>query len=200
MQSTESLDRLKQLLSRLPGIGRRSADRMAVAIARNRDGYLEQLTATLQQVGREIVCCRDCGSLTSREENPCRLCNDPRRDDSLLCIVENPGDIDVIEQSGLYRGRYFALMGKLAPVRGGTPQAMHLQTLWRRASAAAVREIILALNSDVESDATASYLAEQLAGREVGITRLARGIPAGSGLAYADPITLEAALKHRTRL
>lgn len=198
MQTAESLERLKSLLMKLPGVGRRSADRMAVAIARNRDGYLEQLAGTIQQVGREIVCCRDCGSLTDREENPCRLCSDPRRDDALLCVVEDPGDIDVIERSGLYRGRYFALMGKLAPVRGETPQSLRLQALWRRASGEAVREIILALNSDVESDATAHYLAEQLSGRPVKITRLARGIPAGSGLAYADPVTLEAALKHRT--
>lgn len=199
MESTESLERLKALLAKLPGVGRRSAERMAVAIARNRDGYLQNLADALRDVGAHVVTCKSCGSLTSIDDNPCRLCRDPRRDNRLLCIVEDPGDIDVIERSGLYRGRYYALMGKLSPVRGETPQSLRLQNLWQRISDASIEEVILALNSDVESDATAHYLAEQIKDRPVRITRLARGIPAGSGLAYADPVTLEAALKNRTR-
>lgn len=198
MQTTESLERLKQLLAKLPGVGRRSADRMAVAMARNRDGYLHQLAAVLREVGEEIVSCKNCGALTGVAQNPCRLCSDTRRDDQVLCVVEDPGDIEVIERAGIYRGRYYALMGRIAPTRGDTPQSLRLQNLWRRVADERVREVILALNSDVESDATAHYLAEQMADRPVKITRLARGIPAGSGLAYADPVTLEAALKNRT--
>lgn len=196
----DSLDRLKMLLSKLPGVGRRSADRMAVAIARNRDGYLNELAAAIEQVGREITTCKLCGSLTDHAENPCRLCTDTRRDSRLLCVVEDPGDIDLIERSGMYRGRYHALMGKLSPARGEGPGSIRLVSLLKRLEGGAVEEVILALNSDVESDATAHFLVEKLSGRMVKITRLARGIPAGSGLAYTDPVTLEAALKNRTSI
>jgi len=200
MGALDSLDRLKTLLVRLPGVGRRSAERMAVAIARNRDGYLHNLSAAIEEVGREIVSCKKCGSMTAVAEDPCRLCSDARRDDRLLCIVEDPADIEVIERTGLYRGRYYALMGKVVPVRGDTPHSLRLQNLWRRVESGKIEEVILALNSDVESDATAHYLAEQMRDKPFKITRLARGIPAGSGLHYADPVTLEAALKNRTAL
>ncbi len=200
MKPTESLERLKVLLARLPGVGRRSADRLAVAMARNREGYLHDLVATLQAVAREVVTCSLCGSMTSVAENPCRLCTDPRRDDRLLCVVEDPADIELVERSGIYRGRYHALMGRLSPARGEGPAALRIQSLLNRIQQGVVEEVILALNSDVESDATAMYLAERLQGHAVKVSRLARGIPAGSGLAYADPVTLEAALKHRTEV
>ncbi|HMO97764.1 MAG TPA: recombination mediator RecR [Kiritimatiellia bacterium] len=194
------MDRLKSLLARLPGVGRRSADRMALAIARNANGYLDQLATTLRDVAAEVASCRLCGAMTIREENPCRYCTDGRRDHRLCCVVEDPSDIEVMERSGAYRGRYHALLGKLAPARGDGMAVDRIQALTRRIRAEGIEEIILALNSDVESDATAHYLAEQLAGLPVRITRLARGIPAGGGLAYADPVTLEAAMKHRTAL
>lgn len=200
MPTLDSLDRLKALLAKLPGVGRRSAERMAIAIARNRDGYLRSLADAIDMVGREVVACKLCGSMTATADDPCRLCTDARRDDRILCIVEDPADIEVIERSGLYRGRYYALMGKVAPVRGDTPQSLRLQNLWRRVESTKIEEVILALNSDVESDATAHYLAEQMGGHAFKITRLARGIPAGSGLHYADPVTLEAALKNRTSI
>jgi len=200
MKRMESLDRLKLLLTKLPGVGRRSADRMAVAMARNRDGYLDDLAATIQQVGKEITTCKLCGSMTDHAENPCRLCTDSRRDDKLLCVVEDPVDIELIERSGIYRGRYHALMGKLSPSRGEGPGSIRLQSLLKRLEGGVVEEVILALNSDVESDATSHFLAEKMSGRMVRITRLARGIPAGSGLAYADPVTLEAAMKNRTAM
>jgi recombination protein RecR len=200
MKPMESLDRLKLLLAKLPGVGRRSADRMAVAIARNREGYLNDLAATMLQVGKDIVSCKLCGSMTSVDENPCRLCTDTRRDDSLLCVVEDPGDIELIERAGIYRGRYHALMGKLSPGRGEGPGTMRLPSLIQRIQSGTVSEVILALNSDVESDATAHFIAEKINSDSVKVTRLARGIPAGSGLAYADPVTLEAAMKNRTVL
>lgn len=200
MKPTESFERLKLLLGKLPGVGRRSAERMAVAIARNRDGYLQDLAVTIQTVGKEIVTCRLCGSLTAVSENPCRLCLDTRRDDALLCVVEDPGDIDLIERSGTYRGRYHALMGKISTTRGDGPALLRIQQLISRVQDGAFKEVILALNSDVESDATSHYLAEKLDSGRIKISRLARGIPAGSGLAYADPVTLEAALKNRTAI
>jgi len=200
MKPMESLDRLKVLLGRLPGVGRRSAERMAAAIARNRDGYLQELAATIEQVGRDITSCTWCGSMTTHVANPCRLCTDSRRDDNLLCVVEDPVDIDLIERSGIYRGRYHALMGKLSPVRGETAGMLRTQQLVQRIQEGRFTEIIMALNSDVESDATAHFIHEKIARPSLKITRLARGIPAGSGLAYADPVTLEAALKYRTEV
>lgn len=200
MKSTDSLDRLKLLLGKMPGVGRRSAERLAIAMARNREGYLGELVLALQQVAREITSCSLCGSMTSVAENPCRLCTDTRRDDRLLCVVEDPGDIDLVERSGIYRGRYHALMGRLSPAKGDGPAMLRIQSLLNRVQQGIVVEVILALNSDVESDATAMYLAEQLHDRPIKVSRLARGIPAGSGLAYADPITLEAALKNRTEV
>lgn len=196
----DGIERLKQLLGKLPGVGKRSADRMAVAIARNREGYIEEFAAVLLKVAREVTSCRLCGSLTSTNENPCRLCTDPRRDDRIVCVVEDPGDIDLIERAAIFRGRYFALMGKLAPARGESLAAVRIQQLATRVAAGGVEEVVLALNSDVESDATAHFLAEKLSGTSARITRLARGIPAGGGLAYTDPVTLEAAMKHRTAL
>jgi len=200
MSAVESLDRLKTLLAKLPGVGKRSADRMAVAMARNRDGYLSELASVIQQVSRDVVSCSLCGSMTPAAENPCRLCRDPRRDDALVCVVEEPGDIDLIEQTGLFRGRYHALMGRLAPARGDASAVGRIQQLVQRVQKGGVKEIILALNSDLESDATAQFLVEKLAATPVTITRLARGIPAGSGLAYADTVTLQAAFKHRTSM
>ncbi len=200
MNPLDSLDRLKSLLARLPGVGRRSAERMAIAAARNRDGYLEQLISTLRQVAAEITACQVCGAMTRTDENPCRLCRDPRRDDRIVCVVEDPADIEVIERSGHFRGRYHAIFGKLVPVRGERPAPERVAALIERIGRDNIAEVILALNSDVESDATAHYLAEKLSGKSVTISRLARGIPAGSGLAYADPVTLEAALKFRTRM
>ena len=200
MKSTESLDRLKLLLAKLPGVGRRSADRLAIAMARNREGYLGDLVTTLQNVAREITSCSLCGSMTSVAENPCRLCTDTRRDDRLLCVGEDPGDIELVERAGIYRGRYHALMGKLSPARAEGPATLRIQSLLHRVQNGVIAEVILALNSDVESDATAMYLAEKLHDRPVKVSRLARGIPAGSGLAYADPVTLEAAIKNRTEV
>jgi len=200
MKSTDSLDRLKLLLGKLPGVGRRSAERLAISMARNREGYLGELVTTLQQVAREVTSCSLCGSMTSVAENPCRLCTDTRRDDRLLCVVEDPGDIELVERAGIYRGRYHALMGKLSPAKGDGPAMLRIQSLLNRVQQGTVTEVILALNSDVESDATAMFLTEKLHARPVKVSRLARGIPAGSGLAYADPVTLEAALKNRTEV
>jgi recombination protein RecR len=198
MNGADSLESLKTLLAKLPGVGRRSAARMAVHAASRRDGYLRQLITVLEQVEREMVACSQCGAMTTVDRTPCRLCIDPRRDDRMVCVVEDPEDIEIMERAGVYRGRYFALGGKLAPTRGDQAVLARVQQLTARIRAGGVDEVLLALNSDVESDATAHYIAEQLGGLAVRVSRLARGIPAGSGLAYADPVTLEAAVRHRT--
>ena len=192
----EPLDKLITCLSKLPGVGRRSAERMAMALARN--GILmRDLAAALRDVDTRITPCDRCGNITLRDANPCRLCTDPRRDDSLLCVVEDPGDITLIEKSGGYRGRYFALMGKISPMRGEGVQNTRIDALLARVGEGAVQEVILALNADVESDATASFLRDAVSARKIRVSRLARGIPAGSGVAYSDAATLAGALNSR---
>jgi recombination protein RecR len=195
----EPLDKLVLLLAKLPGVGRRSAERMALALARN-GNLMRDLTASLRDVDARVMPCDRCGNITLRDANPCRLCTDPRRDDSLLCVVEDPGDIASIEKSGGFRGRYFALMGKISPMRGEGVQNTRIDALLARAGEGKVQEVILALNADVESDATASFLRDALAAQKIRVSRLARGIPAGSGVAYSDSQTLAGALQARQQI
>jgi recombination protein RecR len=196
MSALSSLDRLVACLARLPGVGRRSAERMALRLVRDPDGLLRDTVAALQDAAASLRGCERCGSVTARERNPCRLCTDSTRDGAALCVVEDPNDIPKIEESGGFRGRYHALMGRLSPMKGTGPRDLRIEDLGQRIAAEGIREVILALNTDVESDATASYLAEWLRGR-VKVTRLAYGLPAGSGIAYSDSVTLARAIQGR---
>ncbi len=193
----EPMDRLIQLLARLPGVGRRSAERMAWALARDANGLTRELSAVLADTAQRMTVCSRCGNLTTRTEDPCRLCTDTRRDDRVLCVVEDPADLVWIERSGGFRGRYHALMGKLSPMRGEGVAQLRVDALLARLKPDGVQEVILALNSDTESDATASFLHEALTAQGVKVTRLARGLPTGSGVGYADGATLARALEHR---
>lgn len=193
----EPMDRLIQLLARLPGVGRRSAERMAWALARDTNGLTRELSAVLADTAQRMTVCSRCGNLTTRTEDPCRLCTDARRDDRVLCVVEDPADLVWIERSGGFRGRYHALMGKLSPMRGEGVAQLRVDALLARLKPEGVQEVILALNSDTESDATASFLHEALTAQGVKVTRLARGLPTGSGVGYADGATLARALEHR---
>ncbi len=197
----EALDRVTAFLAKLPGVGRRSGERMAYALARN-PALMRDLSQSLRDLDARIALCERCANLTPREENPCRLCADPKREDRLLCVVEDPSDIAHIERSGVFKGRYFALLGRISPSRGEGLHNTRIESLLARVGAGGVEEVILALNSDVESDATAHFLRDALAAskRDLKLTRLARGLPAGSGVAYADDQTLAAALQSRQRL
>lgn len=194
----DALHQLAAALAKLPGIGRRTAERLAVHLARNPTSVAHDVAAALDTARRELTACQQCGSVTPQTENPCRLCADPRRDNTILCVVEDPADIALIERSGEYHGRYFALMGKISPLRGEGLGDLRLPALLERA--ATMQEVLLALNSDVESDATASYLRHVLAQKypQLKITRLALGIPAGSAIAFSDPVTLGRAIRGRT--
>ena len=194
----DPLGHLTETLAKLPGIGRRTAERLAVHLARNPAGAARELSAAIEEARAQLTACRLCGSATPKEENPCRLCSDARRDDAILCVVEDPSDIALIERSGEDRGRYFALMGKISPMRGEGLGDLRLPALLERA--AATKEVLLALNSDVESEATASYLRHVIAQKlpKVAISRLALGIPAGSAIAFSDPVTLGRAIRGRT--
>lgn len=195
-----AVDRLTVVLARLPGVGRRSARRMALALARQRGGLLGDLQAALRETEQSVVVCSVCGALTMRTADPCRFCTDPGRDDHALCVVEDAADIESLEETGDYRGRYWVLGGRLSPPRGEGPAAFRLQQLGERVRERGIAEIILALNFDVESEATAAFLHDALQGLPVRITRLARGIPAGSGLAFSDSETLTSALRGRQPL
>ncbi len=200
MNGRDPLAKLAQLLAKLPGVGRRSAERMALKLARDQGTLIRDLVAALGDVEANLKACSQCGSITRRNEDPCPLCTDARRDDALLCVVEDPSDIVLIERAGGFRGRYHSLMGKLSPMKGEGVEDLRIEALIKRIGDKGVKEVILALGSDVESDATVSFLRQVLASKKVVISRLAFGIPAGSEIAYSDPVTLARALEGRTRL
>jgi len=194
----DPLGQLTDALCKLPGIGRRTAERLAVHLARNPSGAARELAEAVEAARSRLTACTLCGSVTAKDENPCRLCSDARRDDAILCVVEDPSDIALLERSGEYHGRYFALMGKLSPMRGEGIGELRLPALLERTAQA--KEVLLALNCDVESEATASYLRHVLSQKfpALKISRLALGIPAGSAIAYSDPVTLGRAIRGRT--
>jgi len=195
------LERLQQALSRLPGIGRRSAERISLRLIQDPEKRnLLELQDCLALVEREVRLCSDCGYITAAGVDPCALCTNPNRDDKLLCLVEDIADITTLEQARTYAGRYFCLQGKLSPQSGRSISPKRLEQLLAIMKQRGVTELLLALNADVESDATAAFLAERLretAQGGVRITRLALGIPAGGGVSYADPVTLARAIEGR---
>ena len=197
MAPPDPLARLIAGLSKLPGVGRRSAERMAMKLARDHGPLKRELVAALEDVESSVCECRLCGNLTLIAEDPCGLCTDPRRATGQLCVVQEPGDIAPIERAGAFRGRYHALMGKLSPMQEQGPAQLRLRSLLERIDAEGIREVILALNSDVEGDATARFLLEVLARKQVKLSRIAFGIPAGSGIGYSDPVTLARAMEGR---
>ena len=190
-------ERLTTCLAKLPGIGRKSAERMALRIVLDPGDLRGALIESLEAVGRALCPCRLCGAITTTEHDPCRLCTDPRRDGHVLCVVEEPADITSIERSGGFHGRYHALMGKISPMRGNGPEHLRVKALVARLDQEPVNEVVLALSTDVEGDATASFLAEVLKGRKVTVTRLASGLPASSAVLYSDPVTLARAMQGR---
>ncbi|NCC49985.1 MAG: recombination protein RecR [Spartobacteria bacterium] len=190
------MERLIKALGQLPSVGRRSAERMAIALARNPKGILQELRLALEAFEKETCACSRCGAVTLTSRNPCAFCTDSRRDGHLLCIVEDIGDIMQLEKADAFRGRYH-VMGKLSPARNQQITVAQIDALKKRIEDEKITEIILALNTDVESDATAAFLAEHLAQTPVKISRLASGLPAGSGIAYSDPVSLARALQGR---
>ena len=188
---------LEQCLAKLPGFGRRSASRAALALVREPGRILEPLLAALKRAHDEVRCCSRCGAFTTIGHDPCDVCTDMTREGSVICVVEDPADIPVIEASGSFRGRYHALGGKLSPARRMGPERLRFAELVDRVRMEGVSEVLLALSTDMEGDATAGYAAEILKGTGVKVTRLAFGLPADSGIAYSDPLTLRRAIMNR---
>ncbi len=182
-------------LGRLPGIGPRSAERLALHLVQGDADAVRQLAAVLVDARERVANCARCGALT--EHQPCPVCADDRRDASQLCVVERALDVLSLEKSGTFKGRYHVLGGKLSPLNGIGPEDLRIAELEIRIADGIVQEVILALGSDVEGDATSHYLARRLASRGVRVSRLAQGLPAGSGLEFADELTLSRALEGR---
>ncbi|MEI6357754.1 MAG: recombination mediator RecR [Verrucomicrobiota bacterium] len=185
-------------LGRLPGIGPRSAERLALHLVQGDADAVRQLAAVLVDARERVANCARCGALT--EHHPCPVCADDRRDASQLCVVERALDVLSLEKSGTFKGRYHVLGGKLSPLNGTGPEDLRIAELEIRLADETVREVILALGSDVEGDATSHYLARRLASRGVRVSRLAQGLPAGSGLEFADELTLSRALEGRREM
>ncbi len=188
---------LEKCLARLPGLGRRSAGRAALALVRERERLLKPLVEALEVAASRVRCCSRCGAFTEADRDPCDLCTDETRDGTLLCVVEEPSDIISIEASGAFRGRYHSLGGKLSPARHTGPEKLRFAELVDRVVREGVTEVLLAVSTDMDGDATAGYAAEILRGTGAKTTRLAFGLPADSGIAYSDPLTLRRAINGR---
>ncbi|MBK7999780.1 MAG: recombination protein RecR [Verrucomicrobia bacterium] len=194
----EPINQLLAALNTLPGIGPRSAERLALHLVQSEAGAVKQLAEAILQARERIRACSICGALT--EQIPCTICDDPRRDAALVCVIERPVDIISIERSGTYRGRFHVLGGKISPLNGVEPEDLRIAELEKRLGNEPIQEVILALGTDVEGDATSYYLAKRLATKGIKVTRIAHGLPAGSGLEFADDLTLSHALAGRREL
>ena len=191
----EPVRKLVDELKRLPGVGPRSAERIAVWLLQNPKADMPALAAALTRAKEATTACPRCGFFAAGDT--CAACDDPARDDGLLCVVEQATDVLPIERSGAFRGRYHCLGGKLSPLDQVRPEDLRIGSLLRRASERDGVEVILALGADVEGEATANYLADLLRGRGCRISRIAQGLPAGGGLEHADDLTLLRALEGR---
>ncbi len=192
---TPALENLQKRLKQLPGVGYRSAERIALHLLVEQPQKLPELVGALQAAAQAVRRCQVCGNLA--EEERCAICADPRRDPAQLCVVENVPDLSAIERSGAYRGRYHVLHGKLSPLRGVAPGDLNLAPLFPRLETGGVAEVILALSNDVEGEATCHYLTERLPQSVARVTRIGFGLPSGGGVLYADAVTLKSSLESR---
>ena len=185
-------------LNKLPGVGPRSAERIALHLVQSEKADVQQLADAVLRAREKIQFCTTCGSLT--EQSPCSICTDTRRDGALLCVVERAVDILSIEKTRAFHGKFHVLGGRISPLDGVTPEDLRIAQLEKRLGQEPVREIVIALATDVEGDATSAYLAKRLARKGLKISRIAYGLPAGSGLEFADELTLNRALEGRREM
>jgi recombination protein RecR len=193
-----AFERLQQALRRLPGVGYRSSERIALHLLVGKREQLEELVAALDDASKSVRRCERCGNLSELEL--CAICSDPRRDHRSICVVENIPDLVAIERSGSWRSVYHVLHGKLSPLHGVGPDDLNMAALFARIESGGVDEIVLALSNDVEGEATCHYIQEKIpAGRELRVTRIGFGIPSGGGVLYADSVTLKSSLEGRRK-
>jgi len=191
-----AIDDLVQEFAKLPGIGRKTAQRLTFYLLKQPADAATRLADAIRTVRERVRTCGTCGTLT--DEDPCAICRDPRRDPSLLCVVEEASDVTAIERTGRFRGRFHVLGGRLSPLEGVGPEALGLDRLMARVTnGAGVREVIVATNPSMEGEVTATYLQQLLRPTGVRVTRIARGIPVGGDLEYADGVTIAQALLAR---
>ena len=194
----DSITALIGALSKLPGVGPRSAERIALHLVQTESGMVRQLADAILTARERIQFCTTCGALT--EKSPCSICEDARRDGSLICVVERAVDILSVEKSGTFRGKFHVLGGKISPLDGVEPEDLRITQLEQRLGRELIKEVLIALGTDVEGDATSFYLAKRLARPGLKISRIAYGLPAGSGLEFADELTLSRALEGRREM
>ncbi|MFK4824548.1 recombination mediator RecR [Paenochrobactrum sp. BZR 588] len=190
------IERLIQLLARVPGLGPRSARRAALHLIKKKEALLVPLGGAMQEAAEKVRICHTCGNVDTTQ--PCTICTDPRRDPSVLIVVEDVSDLWALERAGTMNVGYHVLGGRLSPLDGIGPDDLNIRTLVERVSEGVIKEVILAVNATVEGQTTAHYITDQLTGFEVKVTRLAHGVPVGGELDYLDEGTLSAALRART--
>jgi recombination protein RecR len=195
LRSSPPIERLVASLKRLPGIGEKSATRLAFHLLGAPDAHVQELAETIGRLKQEIVLCEQCFDLT--DTSPCEICRDPRRDASVLCVVEEPADLAAIEKSGRFRGRYHVLGGAIAPIDGVGPDELRVAELEDRVRKGGIEELVLATNPNAEGDATAHYLCERLRPTGVRLSRIAYGMPLGGDLEYADHVTVGICIENR---
>ena len=193
-----AVGRLVEALQRLPGIGPKTAQRLTYHLLKQPAEQVRDLADALTELKTRVLNCSRCFNVA--ESDPCRICADPARDPGLLCVVEEPNDLVALERTGEYRGRYHVLLGALSPLDGIGPDELKVRELLARLETDPVREVILATNPNVEGDATAIYLAKLLRPLGMSVTRIARGLPVGGDLEYADEVTLTRALEGRREM
>ena len=198
MRSAPPIDRLVASLKRLPGIGEKSATRLAFHLLGAPETHVRELADAVARLQQDVVLCQVCYDLT--EHSPCELCRDTRRDATLLCVVEEPADLAAIEKSGRYRGRYHVLGGAFAPIDGVGPDELRIAELLDRVKAGGIEEVVLATNPNAEGDATAHYLLDVLRPSGVRLSRIAFGMPLGGDLEYADHVTVGMSVENRRPL
>ncbi len=196
----DSLMRLLTELQKLPGIGPKSAQRLAFHLLREPAAQAKRLGEAIATIHDELTHCRVCGSITDRSMDPCRICESPQRDGTVLCIVEDPDDIPVFERTGSYAGRYHVLGGVLSALNQVRPEDLRIPELVERLEQGGVREVIFALSPSVEGNATVTYLMREIEPYDIRVTQIAYGVPVGSDLDYVDDITLSRALEGRNEI
>ena len=194
---SESVTKLVDEFAKLPGIGRKSAERLAYHVLRVHQSEALALAEAIKSVKENVRSCRNCYNLTEQDE--CEICRDPKRDRGQLCVVEQPRDVIALEQPGTYRGLYHVLLGRIAPLDGVGPEQLTIEALVERVAGGEFREVIMATNPTLEGDGTALYISNMLAGMPLQITRLARGITSGSVLEFANKEILADALAGRQK-
>ena len=195
MYTVKSINKLVKEFSNLPGIGEKSAQRLAFFISRTSKEYGKRLIEAIREVMEKVKYCSVCGSVT--ESDPCPICQDRTRDKSIICVVEEPWDVFVFEKTGKFRGLYHVLGGAISPTKGMNPQDINIGGLLKRVKTHKIREVILATDPNTDGQATALYIAKLLKGRGISVTRLGMGLPVGGDLEFADEDTLSHALEGR---